>query len=145
MKKTVFFLLILLLPFICSSQILRNDKYEIYLINIEENQVNIAKGMYMTDRFQFYYEGTIEVISMRDGKSVKYDFFFSTWDDAYKEFLIKDKDRNDILPKIFFKDKKNALIKIVDEIKSTELVDNSDLNSSILSSMVVWLENHNAN
>jgi len=141
MKNKILVVVFLLVSIIGISQTLRNNRYELYLIKFEENEVNIAKGMYMTDKSQSYYEGVIEVTSMETGDTKNYTFFFSAWDDKYKEFLIKDKDFNIIKPKISFKDKTIAFYKKGDEEKSVKLEDNSNLENSILSSMVVWLDN----
>jgi len=141
MKNKILVLLFLLVSIIGISQTLRNDRYELYLLKFEENEVNIAKGMYMTDKPQSYYEGVIEVTSMKTGETTNYTFFFSAWDDKYKEFLIKDKDFNIIKPKINFKDKEIALLKNENEEKSVKLEDNTNLENSILSAMVVWLDN----
>ncbi len=141
MKNKLLILIFLLVSIIGISQTLRNDRYELYLIKFEENEVNIAKGMYMTDKPQSYYEGVIEATSMKTGETKNYTFFFSAWDDKFKEFLIKDKDFNIIKPEIYFNDKEIALVKIGDEEKATKLEDISNLENSILSSMVVWLDN----
>jgi len=117
------------------------DKYEIYLLNIEESSINISKEMKMTSAKQYYYDGTIEVVYMNSGDSKKFNFFFSSWDDKYKEFTVKDTDLNIIKPQIFFKDKETAIIKKLNEDALTKLRDNSNIDNSILSSMIVWLDN----
>lgn len=141
MKKDLSTLVFLLMVFIGFSQTLRNDKYELYLINFQENEVNIAKGMYMTDNKQYYYEGTIEVTFMNNGKTSNFNFFFSAWDDKYKEFVIKDANFNILKPKIFFNNKEIAYVIVNEKEKETKLKDNSSLENAILSSMVVWLDN----
>ncbi len=140
-KYPLIFIFLIMSTCRCTSQILRNDKYEMYLIYLEENEVSIAKGIYMTDRSQYYYEGIIDVISLENGESKKYNYFFSTWDDTYKEFLVKDANNESILPKIFFKDKINALIKKGENIITTKLEDTRAIEYAILSSMVVWMDN----
>ena len=120
------------------SQKMRTDNYELYLLSIEENVVKISKGMYMTDRDQYYYEGSIDVICTNTGEEKKYTFFFSTWDNKYKEFLIKDSNRNIVNPKISFKDKTTAYL---NNSKNVKLKNNSSIYNSILSSMIIWLDN----
>ncbi len=120
------------------SQKMRTDNYELYLLSIEENVVKISKGMYMTDKDQYYYEGSIDVTCTNTGEEKKYTFFFSTWDNKYKEFLIKDSNRNIVNPKISFKDKTTAYL---NNSKNVKLKNNSSIYNSILSSMIIWLDN----
>jgi len=122
------------------SQRLINDKYEMYLIDIEESSMNVSKEMKMTSKTQTFYNGIIEVTFLEDGKSKKFNFFFSSWDNQYKEFLIKDEKHQVVLPKIYFNDKETAIIKKGEEEICTKLEDNTTPDSSILSSMAVWLD-----
>ena len=140
MKKTLLTLFLLLTSLLSFTQILRNDKYEMYLLDFMENEVSIAKGMYMTDRPQYYYEGTIEVTSMDNGASSKYNFFFSTWDDSFKEFQVKDVNYKIEQPIVTFKGKSKAIIKKENKELHFKLEDTSSVENSILSSMVIWLD-----
>ncbi len=140
MKKRILLTALLFTITLSFSQRLVNDKYELFLLNIEENEVNIAKGMYMTDNKQYYYEGNIEVSSLENGKITKYAFFFSSWDDKYKEFSIRDTNSNFMNPVLIFDDKITAIIK-GDKTKTFKLKNNSSIENSILSSMLIWLDN----
>jgi len=139
MKNNIIVLVFLLFSSLLFSQNIRTKKYELYLLNLNENEVNISKGMYMTNKKQYYYEGTIEVLYMDNGDTKEFAFFFSSWDDKFKEFLIKDSNNNTITPEIFFKDKETAFVK--NSNTQTKLKDNSSIENSILSSMIVWLDN----
>ena len=123
------------------SQSLINDKFELYLIAYDENTLSIDKGMQMTSKVQTYYNGTIEVVSTDTGKTKNFDFFFSIWDNKFKEFLIKDKSYNDIAPKLSFENNKSVFV--TDSLKTevTLLKDSSKIENVMLSSMIVWLEN----
>ena len=138
--KYKFLLLFFIFTTISFSQIYRTEKYEMYLMKFEENELSLSKGMYMTDKSQTYYQGVIEVTFMDTGNTKNYNYFFSTWDDIYKEFLIKDDKHNIVLPKIEFENQTTATIK--QENLSIELENNSTIENSILSSMVIWLDNH---
>ncbi len=145
MKNYLILLTFLFVGTIAFSQTLRNEKYEMYLVKFEENEVNIAKGMYMTDKNQSYYEGEVEVTLMANGETKNYNFFFSTWDDNYKEFLIKDDKHNIIGNRIAFIDKETAYLLSDVEKTPITLENTNKLESSILSAMVVWLDNLNKN
>ena len=82
---------------------------------------------------------------MDTGEEKKYSFFFSTWNDKYKEFIIKDSNSKIVKPKISFNDKTTACLTGVDGEISTELKDNSNIDNSILSSMIIWLDNQVVN
>lgn len=140
MKKYVLFFLVFVSLTIFSQRVVNKD-YELFLLDIEESELNISEGMYLSKNNQFYYQGHIEVMYLTDGSIVNYYFSFTTWDKQYKEFLVKDKDLQSFGPKITFKDKEFALIKKEGETLSTPLFDNSNLENSILSSMIVWLDN----
>jgi len=140
MKKiTLIFLLIISIN--SFSQRLINDKYEMYLTDIEESNLTVSKEMKITTKIQTFYDGTIEVTFLETGDTKKFNFFFSSWDNQYKEFLIKDKSNIIVKPKIFFNDKETAIIKKGEEEICTKLEDNTTPDSSILSSMSVWLDN----
>ncbi len=123
------------------SQNLKTEKYEVYLTSIIANEVNIAKSMYMTERKQYFYEGEVEVNVIATNKTRTYLFYFTSWDEQYKTFTVRDKNYNDLAPEINFEDKKTALITKGSEIVKTKLLDNSSIDYSILSSVLVWLEN----
>jgi len=123
------------------SQRLKNNNYELFLIEFNENEVDIAKGMYMTDNKQYYYEGIIEVTFMNNGETSEFNFFFSSWDDKFKDFVIKDSNFNIIKPRISFKDKEIAHVKKDNKEIEVKLLNNSNLENAILSSMIVWLDN----
>ena len=143
MKKNILLLVFNLITLFTFSQSLKTEKYELFFLNLEENSINISKDMKMGNKTQYFYEGTIEVTYMDSGASKKFNFFFSCWDDEYKEFRVKDTDLNVVKPQIFFKDKATAIIKNTEEDVSINLIDNSNIESSILSSMIVWLDNKN--
>lgn len=145
MKRILLLVLILLCTLFVSAQKMRTENYELYLLNLEENVLKISKDMNMTDKDQSYYEGTIQVIYMDTGEEKKYSFFFSTWNDKYKEFIIKDSNSKIVKPKISFNDKTTACLTGVDGEISTELKDNSNIDNSILSSMIIWLDNQVVN
>lgn len=141
MKKKVLLLLVFnLITLFAFSQSIKTEKYELFLINLEENSINISKEMKMSNKTQYFYEGTIEVIYMNSGASKKFNFFFSCWDDEYKEFIIKDVDNENIGHRVYFKDQKTAHIKKPTGDISINLKDNSSIENSILSSMIVWLD-----
>ena len=141
MKKNITLLVFLLFSLFIFSQNMRTEKYELYLLKLEENEVNISKGMYMTQKKQYYYEGVIEVLYLDSGETKEYAFFFSLWDDKYIEFLIKDSNNNSIGQRVYFEDKEIAYVKKNTENISIKLKDNSNIDNSILSSMIVWLDN----
>jgi len=141
MKKSILFLIFFTFIVNSYSQRLKNDKYELFLIEFNENEVDIAKGMYMTDNKQYYYEGIIEVTFMSNGNISEFNFFFSSWDDKFKDFVIKDANFNVMKPKICFNDKEIAHVKQNEQDTETKLLNNSSLENSILSSMIVWLDN----
>ena len=137
--KNITLSVFLLFSLFMFSQNMKTEKYELYLLKLEENELNISKEMYMTQNKQCYHEGIIEVLYMDSGDTKEFAFFFSSWDDKYKEFLIRDSNNNTVEPEILFKDKETAYIKNSDI--ETKLKDNSSIESSILSSMIVWLNN----
>lgn len=141
MKKKLLLLTFTLSTIFIFSQRMSTDNYELFLINLEENVVSISEGLHMTKNKQSFYEGSIEVLNLEDGAEKTYTFFFSTWDDKFKEFIIKDSERNNITPIITFKDKKTAIIEKEDKKKYVDLFNNATIENSILSSMVVWLDN----
>ena len=141
MKKIYLLFALLFISTLSFSQILRNDKYEMYLLNFQENEVNIAKGMYMTNKPQYYYEGTIEVTFMDTGNTKKYNFFFTSWDESFKEFQVKDAKFKILEPTINFEGKTKAIIKKEDNKETIDLEDTSSLDNSILSTMSIWLDN----
>lgn len=145
MKRILLLVLILLCTLFVSAQKMRTENYELYLLNLEENVLKTSNDMNMTDKYQSYYEGTIQVIYMDTGEEKKYSFFFSTWNDKYKEFIIKDSSYKIVKPKISFNDKTTACLTGVDGEISTELKDNSNIDNSILSSMIIWLDNQVVN
>lgn len=141
MKTKIATLLLLLFSVFGFSQRLLTDNYELYLNDYQESQVSIAKGMYMTKNKQYFYEGQIEVTDLNTKKTKLYSFYFSTWDKGYKEFIVKDKDFNDISPSFTYEN--NETIKYTND-KGEEIVaklkDTSNTDNAILSSMLVWLE-----
>jgi hypothetical protein len=141
MKSKIITLLFILVTIVGFSQKLITDDYELYLNDYQESQVNIAKAMYMTKNKQYFYEGQIEVTDLNTKKTKLYSFYFSTWDKGYKEFIVKDKDFKDISPSFTYDNNHN--IKYTNENGEevvTELKDTSNVENSILSSMLVWLE-----
>lgn len=141
MKRIIILGLLLLFSFYSFSQSLTNAKHELYLINYEENTLNIEKNMNMTSKDQTYYTGTIEAISTDTGQSVKYNFFFSTWDTKFKEFIIKDKNHQIIEPQLSYPDNNNAQFVAQDKKTTALLKDTSTVEYAILSSMFIWLDN----
>lgn len=141
MKKLILTACIFLVSLIGFSQKIITDDYELYLNDYQESEVSIAKGMYMTKNKQYFYEGQIEVTDLNTKKTKLYDFYFSTWDKGYKEFVVKDKDFKDISPTYSFVD--NQTIKYSDKDGKeivVKLKDSSNTDNAILSSMLVWLE-----
>ena len=141
MKKNILILIFVIYQINSYSQRLKNNNYELFLIEFNENEVDIAKGMYMTDNKQYYYEGIIEVTFMNNGETSEFNFFFSSWDDKFKDFVIKDSNFNIIKPRISFKDKEIAHVKKDNKEIEVKLLNNSNLENAILSSMIVWLDN----
>jgi len=141
MKKNVLLFVIYLITLIGYTQSIRTDKYEVYLTDIEVNEIQVAKSMGMTPVTQYFYEGAMEVTCIESNKTQNYTFYFSTWDDAYKEFLIKDETFQPIAPEISFKDKETALLVVDSKVKEFKLKDVSTNDQVILSNMIVWLEN----
>lgn len=123
------------------SQSLKTKKHEVYLTSIIANEVNIAKSMYMTSRKQYFYEGEVEVNIIETNKTMTYLFYFTSWDDQYKTFNVRDKNYEDLAPEINFNDKETAQIIKGSEIIKVKLLDNSNIDYSVLSSVLVWLEN----
>ncbi len=140
MKRIILIITLLIISISSFSQSLKTEKYEIYLNNIIANEVNIAKSMYMTSRKQYFYEGEIEVTEVKTNKTQIYLFYFSSWDDSYKEFSVKDKNFNELAPELNFKDKTTAILIKDGKEQTFKLKDNSSIDSSILSSMLIWLE-----
>jgi len=141
MKKKITLLVFLLFSLFIFSQNMKTEKYELYLLKLEEYEVNISKGMYMTQKKQYYYEGVVEVLYMDSGDTKEFAFFLSSWDDKYIEFLIRDSNNNNIGQRVYFEDKEIAHVKKNTENISIKLKDSSSIENSILSSMIVWLDN----
>ena len=140
-KKSILLLLLFLTISISYCQTMMNKDYELFLLKIDESQLNFEKGMRITNKIQTYFNGRIEVTSIDTGNIEEYHYYFSIWDDSYKEFIIKDKNKGELLPKLFFKDKKTALLVAGSDIVKTDLKNNTSIEKSILSSMLIWLEN----
>ncbi len=136
---TIFFLLV---TSISQSQNLVTDTFEIYLNDYQVSEVNISKGMYMTQNKQYFYEGQVEVTNIDTNKTKMYSFYFSTWDKKFKEFIVKDAKFLDISPDFTFTD--NTTIKYTndkgEEISYT-LKNTKNEEMTILSCMLIWLEN----
>jgi hypothetical protein len=133
----------MLISVIGFSQNIKKDNLEIYLKDYEESEVNISKGMYMTQNKQYFYEGTLEVVDNDTKTTKKYLFYFSKWDKKFKEFVVKDLEYNYLSPEFEFSED-NQMIKFLNhkgENTSVKLKDNSGFEMAILSSMLVWLEN----
>ncbi len=141
MKSKIFLMAFLLISLLGYSQKLITDNYELYLNDYQESEVNIAKGMYMTKNKQYFYEGQVEVTNLNTKKTKLYNFYFSTWDKGYKEFIVKDKDFLNISPDYTFVD--NQTLKYTNdkgEEVTAKLKDASTYENAILSSMLVWLK-----
>ncbi len=139
MKKVVT-LLVLLVGLMSYSQILKTDKYEIYLINYSLNEVNIAKGMYLTKNIQYFHEGTLEVNYLDTGSTKSMHFFFSIWDKKYKRFLVKDLSDNIIQPEFIFESNQKIEYKNKSgDEKSIEIEAFDNIENVILNNMLAWL------
>lgn len=141
MKSKILLMTFLLISLLGYSQKLITDNYELYLNDYQESEVNIAKGMYMTKNKQYFYEGQVEVTNLNTKKTKLYNFYFSTWDKGYKEFIVKDKDFLNISPDYTFVD--NQTLKYTNdkgEEITAKLKDASTFQNAILSSMLVWLK-----
>ena len=144
MKTYLSTLVILFFTLTIKSQTIKTDKFELYLNDYQLSEVNIAKGMYMTQNKQFFYEGQVEVNYIDTNKTKMYQFYFSTWDKKYKEFIVKDANFLDISPSFTFID--NNTIKYTNakgEEITFKLENTTNDEMAILSSMLVWLENFN--
>lgn len=141
MKSKILLMTFLLISLLGYSQKLITDNYELYLNDYQESEVNIAKGMYMTKNKQYFYEGQVEVTNLNTKKTKLYNFYFSTWDKGYKEFIVKDKDFLNISPDYTFVD--NQTLKYTNdkgEEITAKLKDASTFQNAILSGMLVWLK-----
>jgi len=143
LKNNIIIYTIMLSSFVSFSQKIQNNDYKLYLSNLIENETSFENKMNLSNKSQFYYEGKIKVMSRKNGNIKIYNFFFSTWDDKYKEFIVKDEINNVITPKIFFKSKEIAYTIKKEKTKLTKLQDNSIIDNVILSSMLVWLSENN--
>jgi len=142
LKKQVIFSVAILFSIITFSQKLQNDKYKLYLTNIIENETTFDKTIKISSNSQYYYEGEIEVRYLTTGDKRTFNFYFSAWDNKYKEFLVKDDKYNIVTPKIFFKSKDIAYIIKEGLNIPTKLLDNSLVENTILSSMIIWLNDN---
>jgi len=142
MKSILITLTFLFISLVGFGQKLVTDDFELYLNDYQESEVNIAKGMYMTKNKQYFYEGQIEVTDLNTKKTKLYDFYFSTWDKGYKEFIVKDKEFNNISPEYSFTEDNKSVKYTNDkgEEITVNLKDTSNTDNAILSSMLVWLE-----
>ncbi len=141
--KRIFTTVIFLLTIIISqSQNLKSDTFELYLNDYQLSEVNISKGMYMTQNKQYFYEGQVEVTNINTNKTKMYSFYFSTWDTEFKEFIVKDAKFINISPDFTFTN--NNTIKYTnnksEEISYT-LKNAKNEEMAILSCMLIWLEN----
>lgn len=138
--KTIFTTLFILVCSCLLAQSLRTDNYELYLNDYVINEVNVSQGMYMTKDKQYFYEGQVEVIDVETNKSTMHQFYFSTWDKGYKEFIVKDAKFNDLQPTFTFKD--NNTVSYIDKESKEQtavLEDNKNVDYAILSSMLIWV------
>jgi len=140
MKQIILIVTFIIITISGYSQNIKTEKYEVYLTSIIANEVNIAKSMYMTARKQYFYEGEVEVNIIATNKTEVYLFYFTSWDDSYKEFIVKDRNYNELSPELTFNDKVTAIILKDGKEEKYKLIDNSDVDYSILSSILVWLE-----
>ena len=141
MKKGLIFLLLVISSQLIIAQNIKTDDFEVYLNDYNVSEINISKGMYMTQNMQYFYEGVIEVVDINVNKSNSYRFFFSKWDEKFKEFLVKDNNYKGISPDFTYT--YNSTIKYIDNTNkevSVKLSDTRSVDYSILSSMLVWLE-----
>lgn len=140
MKQIILIVAFIIITISGYSQNIKTEKYEIYLTSIIANEVNIAKSMYMTSKKQYFYEGEVEVNIVATNKTEIYLFYFTSWDDSYKEFTVKDRNYNELSPELTFNDKETAIILKDGKEERYKLKDNSNVDYSILSSVLVWLE-----
>lgn len=139
--KKIFLILPLLISLFSFSQNLKTDKYEVYLNDYIVNEVNISKGMYMTQNMQYFYEGKIEVNYLKNNSTKVVQFFFSVWDNSYKELIIKDMKFNSLSPQFSFTD--NNTIEFTDEsgkVVTKKIKDSSSYEYAALSGVLAWLE-----
>ncbi|MCF6350883.1 MAG: hypothetical protein L3J23_07625 [Flavobacteriaceae bacterium] len=139
MKKIILFIT-LLSAFFISAQNIKTDKFEVFLNDYTTSEVNISKGMYMTKNAQYFYEGNIEINYIDSNTSKMVQFYFSIWDKEYKEFVVKDLDYKIISPRFSYADnKKLNYTNASGEVITSALQDNSNIEYTILSSILVWL------
>jgi hypothetical protein len=139
--KTKLLFLALIFSFLSYSQTLKTEDFNMYLSEYVTSEVNIARGMYMTNNTQYFYEGSVEVIQSGTDISKTYNFFFSSWDKKYIEYAVRDKNFLNISPNYIFTD--NNTLSFTDDsgasVKKT-LKNSSNVENTILSAMLVWLE-----
>jgi len=138
--KKIILIMLLLVSLISFGQNLKTDKYEVYLNDYVTNEVNISRGMYMTNNLQYFHEGKIEVVDIDTNKSQMVMFYFSVWDDKFKELIIKNMKFDSLSPKFDFED--NSTIKYTSksgEVVTEKLIDISSFEYAILSGALVWL------
>ena len=140
MKKIILIIALFVFTLFNYSQSMRTSDYELYLKDYTINEVNISKGMYMTQNIQCFHEGKVEVNYIDSNTTVMVQFFFSVWDEKYKEFIVKDLEYKPLSPEFSFID--NNTLKYTNkfgkEISKT-LKDNSTIENAILSSVLIWL------
>jgi hypothetical protein len=142
MKQYITFVLLFVGILFGFSQNLKSDKYSLYINDIGTSEVNISKGMYMTENKQYFHDGKIEVNDLETNKTTMYQFYFSVWDKKYKEFIVRGLDYKKLSVSYTFED--NDTIKYTDKdgkVIKLKLKDSSSLESAILSSFLIWLEN----
>ncbi len=142
MKNLLLIAILLIGTIFIRAQNIKTDNFEIYLNDYMVSEVNISKGMYMTTNKQYFYEGKFEVNYVDTNTSKVYQFYFSTWDKVYKEFIVKDINYKELSPSFSFTDNKN--INYTDTLGNTvtkELENVTNVDYAMLSSMLVWLEN----
>ncbi len=142
MKNLLFIGLLLLGTISIKAQNIKTDNFEIYLNDYMVSEVNISKGMYMTANKQYFYEGKFEVNNINTNTSTVYQFYFSTWDKVFKEFIVKDLNYKELSPSFSFTD--NKIINFTDATGNNvtkELENVTNVDYAMLSSMLVWLEN----
>jgi len=141
LKKQIITILLLLLGILSYSQRLQNEKYELILTELIENETEFDSAMKISKNKQYFYEGSIAVTSKDDGNEKKYNFFFSVWNDKCKGFLVKDNQYNVIMPKVYFKEKTAIIKKGNDVIASMDLNGELHVEKYILSCLLFWLNN----
>jgi hypothetical protein len=94
----------------------------------------------MTNNLQYFHEGKIEVVDIDTNKTQMVMFYFSVWDDKFKELIIKDMKFDSLSPKFDFED--NNTIKYTSKsgkVVTKKLIDISSFEYAILSGALVWL------